>query len=79
MNAPNLSTCPFELIDVLGSTFSCDLPPGHEGQHVGYCDYGESCDKSQPEPDPDDLQADYVTETVRWSVHWPQPPVEGEL
>ena len=72
LNAPYLATCPFELIDVVGTPFGCDLPIGHEGQHVCYSDDGESCDTSQPEPDLDDLQADYVTETVRWSVRWPE-------
>ena len=68
--APHSSTCPFELMDVNGSTFGCDLHVDHEGPHVCYCDDGESCDKSQPEPDWGDPHADYATDIVRWSVHW---------
>ena len=63
--------CPFELMDKVGQPFGCDLPSGHKGQHICHVDDGESCDTSQPEPDEEDLNADYITETVKWSVAWP--------
>ena len=70
---PLKKQCPFELIDEVGEPFGCDLKAGHGGQHVCYLDVGRSCDKDQPEPDElKDLDADYITETVRWSVRWPE-------
>lgn len=69
-----MEQCPFEMMDVVGQPYECDLTAGHEGQHVCYLDDGESCDKSQPEPDEEkDPDADYITEKVRWSVRWPEP------
>ena len=69
-----MAECPFEMMDRIGSPFECDLTAGHEGQHVCYLDDGESCDKDQPEPDltSDGVDSDYITETVRWSVRWPE-------
>ena len=66
--------CPFQLTDQIGPTFECDLSPGHEGQHICYCEDGTSCDNSQPEPDEDDPEAEYETETVKYSVRWPDAP-----
>ena len=75
-----MEQCPFE---VWGATtaeaFECDLTTGHEGQHIFYLDDGESCDRSQPDPDltTEGLDSDYIVETVRWSVRWPEMPANG--
>ena len=60
--------CLFILHDVVGIEYDCNLPCGHSGPHICYCDDGESCDRSQPEPKED---GDYIVETVNWSVCWP--------
>lgn len=65
-----LVQCPVQLMDKVGQPFECDLPSGHEGEHVCYVGDGESCDTSQPEPDEEDPDASYITETVEWSVRW---------
>ncbi len=62
--------CTFHLMGQMPGRFECDLPLGHAGSHTGYCADGESCDVSQPEPEEPD--GDYITETVKWSVRWPE-------
>ena len=60
--------CSYQLIDERMGEYWCGLPPGHDGHHLCYCDDGESCDLSQPDPTED---GDYIVETVRWTVSWP--------
>ena len=63
--------CPFQLSDE--GLFLCDLPAGHEGQHIAYCADGESFDARTLESG---MEKDYVYELVRYSVYWPDasPP-----
>ena len=66
---PHRSTCPFELTDEHDAQYGCDLDLGHDGQHICYCDEGESRDASLPWPTIDD--PDGALDPVRYSVRWP--------
>ena len=69
--------CQIQLMDRIGGPYECDLPLGHLLPHICYCDDGESCDNAQI-IDEDDPEADYETETVHWTVRWPEEGVCSE-